>query len=149
MAKITIPIASDHRGFALKQRLITWLKEHGYAPQDLGTTGEERCDATDFAQKLAGALKGHDDGRGILICGTGQAMAMTANRYAYIRAALVSEPKVAQLAREHNDANVLVLGADVIGADAAVACLETFLKTQFLGGRYADRRDKLTDLGGL
>ena len=80
---------------------------------------------------------------------TRQAMAMTANRYRNIRAALCTTPEVARLAREHNDANVLALGADVIDEKTALRCLEVFLKTAHLGGRYAERRDKLTELGGL
>lgn len=118
-------------------------------PLDLGTHGIERCDAGDFARKVAEGLKLGAARFGVLICGTGQAMAMTANRYRHIRAALCGIPDMARLTREHNDANVLVLGADFISEDVALQCLEAFLKTQFLGGSYAERRDKLTALGGL
>jgi len=104
-----ILVAADHRGFPLKARLLAWLKEKGFAPNDLGTNSDERCDAFDFARKLAGELKTHPEQRGILICGSGQAMAMTANRYQHIRAALCTETTSARLSREHNDANVLVL----------------------------------------
>lgn len=144
-----IPIGSDHRGFSLKKRFISWLKEHGYEPKDLGTDSEERCDAMDFAQKMAGEFKSNAIQMGVLICGSGQAMAMTSNRYQKLRAALCTSVDMVRLAREHNDANVLALGADIISEDVALQCLETFLKTQFLGGRYAERRDRLTRLGGL
>jgi len=149
MANTSVLIASDHRGFELKAAFIAWLKERGFAPNDLGTNGQDRCDASDFAQKIAAGLKADDTRFGVLICGTGQAMAMTANRYQKVRAALCTEATTARLAREHNDANVLVLGADIVGASVALDCLEVFLKTKFLGGRYAERRDKLTALGGL
>ncbi len=143
-----VPIAADHRGFELKARFITWLKEHGFEPKDLGTHSQERCDALDFANKMAAELK-HEDQRGVLICGSGQAMAMTANRYRNLRAALCTNSTLARLAREHNDANVLAIGADIIGSEVALDCLKIFLETNCLGGRYAERRQRLTDLGGL
>jgi ribose 5-phosphate isomerase B len=145
----TVLLASDHRGFGLKSRLQEWLSAQGYRPRDLGAHSHERCDAGDFAQSMAQGLGPGAGQFGVLICATGQAMAMTANRHRHIRAALCSLPDVARLAREHNDANVLVLGADFISEEIAQQCLEAFLKTQFLGGRYAERRDKLTALGGL
>ena len=142
-------IAADHRGFPLKARLSAWLSEQGYTVHDLGPQSEDRCDASDFAVALATKLLTTPNSRGVLICGTGQAMAMTANRYRHIRAALCAESTTARLTREHNDANVLVLGADVTGVAVATECLATFLATTFLGGRYAERRDKLTAMGGL
>ncbi len=149
MTNKIIPIGSDHRGFQLKARFIAWLNEHGYTAKDLGTDSESRCDALDFAQKMANEFESNAAEMGILICGSGQAMAMTSNRYRKIRAALCTNPEMARLAREHNDANVLALGADFIMPETALECLAAFLKTPFLGGRYAERRDKLTDLGGL
>jgi ribose 5-phosphate isomerase B len=149
MAKPTIPIGADHRGYKLKAHFIEWLAGHGYEAADLGAHSEERCDAFDFAKKLAEAFKSNGVQSGVLICGTGQAMAMTANRYKNIRAALCANAEIAKLTREHNDTNVLVLGADFISPEEAVKCLEAFLNTKFLGGRYAERRDKLTALGGL
>jgi ribose 5-phosphate isomerase B len=116
----TILIASDHRGFPLKAKLLAWMKTHDYEPRDLGTNGEDRCDASDFANVMAREISGGKAHRGILICGTGQAMAMTANRYRAIRAALCVEPTTARLTRQ-----------------------------QFLGGRYAERLTKLDALGGL
>ena len=142
-------IASDHRGFALKAKLLAWLAEHMYDAKDLGTHSEERCDAIDFVQRLATEMHKNDGALGVLICGTGQAMAMVANRYHHLRAVICADPTMARITREHNDANVLAIGSDVTGATFAVDTLETFLKTPFLGGRYAERRDKLTSLGGL
>ena len=149
MSNSTILIAADHRGVKLKATFIGWLEEHGYAPKDLGTNSEERCDALDFAKKLAESFKTDPNQFGILICGSGQAMAMTANRYRNIRAALCTSPEMARLAREHGDANVLALGADITDEATALKSLEVFLNTKHLGGRYAKRRDRLTELGGL
>ena len=145
----TVLIASDHRGVALKAQLVAWMKAHGFDPQNLGTHTEERCDASDFASQLAQEIASGKAQRGVLICGTGQAMAMTANRYRAVRAALCTDTTTTRLTRQHNDANVLVLGADIIGGAVAENCLEVFLATAFLGGRYAKRLDKLTALGGL
>jgi ribose 5-phosphate isomerase B len=142
-------IAADHRGFPLKARLVAWLKEHGFTPKDLGAHSEERCDSIDYAIKMAAELATHPEQRGILICGTGNGIAMAANRYRSIRAALCFTADMARLAREHNDANVLALGANVISEQVALDCVDVFLKTKFLGGKYAERRDKLTKLGGL
>ena len=149
MTDIFIAIASDHRGFLLKCLVSARLKERGYTVIDLGTNDETSCDAGDFAQHLAADLRDHPDHRGVLICGSGQAMAMAANRHRHIRAALCLNTTMAHLAREHNDANVLVLGAHIIGQEVALDCLDVFLQTKFLGGRYAARRDKLTAMGGL
>ena len=144
-----IPIAADHRGYALKAVLVDWLGQNGYAPKDLGTQSDERCDALDYARALAAELDGDARPFGVLICGSGQAMVMTANRYRHLRAALCASAAMARTTREHNDANVLVLGADFTSPDEALEILKTFLETRFLGGRYADRRDALTALGGL
>jgi len=149
MKPSVVYIASDHGGFAMKKLFVAWLGEQGYAVQDLGTDSDVRCDAYDFALKVAEALKRDAAARGVLICKTGQAMAMTVNRFRHIRAAVCANGTMARLAREHNDANVLALGAEVIGAQVALDCLKAFLKTEFLGGKYEERRDRLTRLGGL
>ena len=149
MSNPVVFLASDHRGFSLKSKMIAWLSEHKFESKDLGTNSQDRCDAGDFAIRLASEMAKNPTHIGVLICGTGQAMAMTANRYKYLRAALCANTTVARLSREHNDANVLVLGADITGEAVALECLQTFLATQFMGGRYAERRDKLTALGGL
>lgn len=149
MPYYTFAIASDHRGFALKAKCIAWLQAQGHNPKDLGTHNDERCDAFDYARKLAEEFKSNAIQSGLLICGSGQAMAMTANRYQSLRAALCTNGTMARLAREHNDANVLVLGADIVGDAVALECLQVFLSTRFLGDRYTARRDRLTALGGL
>lgn len=149
MTKTIIPIGSDHRGYELKAHFTKWLNEHGYEAKDLGTHSEERCDAMEFAKKMAAEFKSGSAQMGVLICGAGQAMAMTANRYQNLRAALCTNVDMARLAREHNDANVLALGADITAPDVALSCLEVFLGAKFLGGRYQERRDKLTSLGGI
>ncbi len=149
MSNKTIYLASDHRGVQPKTALFTWLKECGFEPIDLGPCDTRSCNASDYAIKLAERMREDVDARGILICGTGQAMTMTANRYKHLRAGLCLNGFMARLARQHNDANVLVLGAELVGEGLALDITETFLKTEFLGGRYTDRCKILSDLGGL
>jgi ribose 5-phosphate isomerase B len=149
MSNIPVFIASDHRGLDLKTAFLGWLKEKGFSVRDLGTNSADRCDVGDYAQKMAVEMAKNKEALGVLICGSGQASAMTANRYKHIRAALCTDVTMARLSREHNDANILVLGAHIVGLEVALDCLDVFLKTKFLGGRYAERRDKLTALGGL
>lgn len=149
MTDKNIAIASDHRGFLLKSFLSLYLKERGFSVGDFGTNDETSCDAGDFAQRLAADLRANPERKGVLICGSGQAMAMTANRFRHIRAAMCTDVTMARLAREHNDANVLVLGAHIVGQEVALDCLKAFLDTPFAGGRFIARRDKLTDMGGL
>jgi ribose 5-phosphate isomerase B len=146
VSRPVIPIGADHRGFTLKARCIGWLEQNGYAPKDLGAYSEARCDALDYARALAAELHTNAAGFGVLICGSGQAMTMTANRYPHLRAALCGGEAMARTTRQHNDANVLVLGADFTAADEALDILRTFLHTAFLGGRYAERRDALSAL---
>ncbi len=149
MIKQTLSIASDHRGFLLKSVLSARLRENGHIVQDFGAHDEARCDVGDYALRVVQDMRELPDHMGILICGSGQASAMTANRYQHIRAAMCLNSTMARLAREHNDANILVLGAHIIGQEVAIDCVDIFLNTKFLGGRYAERRDKLTALGGL
>lgn len=144
-----ILIASDHRGFSLKAKIILWLKENNFDYRDFGPDNENRCDASDYAIKVVDAMREDTTAKGILVCGTGQAMAMTSNRFKGIRAAVCTDSTTARLARQHNDANVLALGAAVIGEEVVIDCVETFLKTEAFGGRYVDRRVKLEKLGGL
>lgn len=150
MTNKTIYIASDHRGYPLKQLFNSWLTENGYQVRDFGPEGEAlRVNASDYATKVAEAMRGDPSARSVLICGTGQVMAMTSNRYKHIRAALCTNTTMARLARQHNDANILVLGAHVSGQEVALDCLKAFLETETLGGVYAERCQMLTDLGGL
>jgi ribose 5-phosphate isomerase B len=142
-----IAIGSDHRGVALKARLADWLRAHGYRVNDLGPHGAaERVDAMDYALLLVFEVKEHRSDFAIGICGSGQMMAMTANRFSFMRATLLHSPAESGPAREHGDANMLVLGADTIDEATAEQILATFLDTAALGGRYAERRQRLAQL---
>jgi ribose 5-phosphate isomerase B len=143
MAAGPIAIASDHAGFELKAALIEELKSAGAAVLDLGTNAPDSVDYPDFANALAKALH---DGRaafGVLVCGTGIGISMAANRHKGIRAAHCRDTTDARLARQHNDANVLALGARTTGPEVAKDCLRIFLATAFEGGRHQRRVDKL------
>ncbi|MDR2645705.1 MAG: ribose 5-phosphate isomerase B [Holosporaceae bacterium] len=134
-------IASDHAGYDMKQYLI---KEAGLGIINLGTISRSSCDYPIFAHKLCDSILMTKNSRGILICSTGIGVAITANRYRGIRAALCINEKMAELSRRHNDANVIVFGANVITYAAALGCLRVFLETKFDGGRHA-RRLQLID----
>jgi ribose 5-phosphate isomerase B len=138
-----IAIASDHAAVALKAALAGWLREQGYEVEDLGTDGEASVDYPDFGYKLAGHLAAGKATRGIALCGTGIGISIAVNRHPEMRCALVSEPLSAALAREHNDANVLAMGARIIGIEMARACITAFLTTPFGGDRHARRVAKL------
>jgi ribose 5-phosphate isomerase B len=145
-----IAIASDHRGVALKARLAGWLEAHGYAVTDCGTgDGQARVDAMDYSLRAVGEIKAGRSDYAIGICGSGQMMAITANRFPFMRATLLHAEEEAAPARQHGDANMLVLGADVTDAEAAERILATFLSTQALGERYAERRERLAGLDVL
>lgn len=141
--KEVIPIASDHAGFELKQKLAGTLREMGYEVHDLGTTSEQSTDYPDFAHPLAREVSAGDVKRGVLLCGTGLGMSYVANRYPHVRAAVAWTPEVAALARQHNDANVLVLPARFVSSDEAKAILKTWLDTPFEGGRHERRVEKI------
>ena len=139
----TIAIASDHAGVELKATLAAELREQGFAVADLGTHGPNSVDYPVFANRLAGALARGGARRGVLICGTGIGISIAANRHAHLRAALCHDATSARLAREHNDANVLVLGARTTGTEVARDCLKAFPLTEFAGGRHVPRVAKL------
>jgi ribose 5-phosphate isomerase B len=142
-----IAIASDHRGVALKEQLKAWLHASGYTLKDCGTdSAVERVDAMDYALRLVAEIKEQCSDFAIGICGSGQMMAITANRFPFIRAALLHTEDESAPAREHGDANMLVLGADTLDAATAEHILKTFLNTAAQGGRYAARRDRLAKL---
>lgn len=143
MASEIIAIACDHAGYDLKESLKAEIESLGCLVHDLGTHGPASVDYPDFADQLAAALKAGVAKTGVLICGTGIGISIAANRHSHIRAALCHEPVSARFAREHNDANVLVLGARVIGVELARACLAVFLSTAFADGRHARRVAKL------
>ena len=135
----TIPIAADHAGFALKERLVAELRRLGFAPEDHGTTSAESTDYPQYAHQVAGRVQRGEARRGILACGTGLGMSYAANRHPGVRAAVAWNDEVARLAREHNDANVLVLPARFVTEEDAVTILRTWLETDFEGGRHARR----------
>lgn len=139
MGSQLILIGSDHVGFALKERLKTMLQASGYTVEDAGTHDTERCDYPDIAQRLSRRLLAGAAACGILVCGSGVGMSIAANRIPGIRAALCAHEYVAQMARRHNDANVLCLGARVVGADLAERIVTSFLTAAFEGGRHAQR----------
>lgn len=143
MAGKPIAIASDHAGYELKSTLVEELGAMGHAVLDLGTDGPASVDYPDFADALAAALADGRAERGVLVCGSGLGIAMAANRHPGIRAAPCHDETSARLTREHNDANVLALGARLIGVEVAKDCLKTFLETDYAGGRHQRRVAKL------
>jgi len=143
MPEDLIAIASDHAGFDLKGLVKAELEAMGLRVLDLGTDGPDSVDYPDFADALAAALRDGRAGRGVLVCGTGIGISIAANRHRHIRAALCHDAAGARLARAHNDANVLVLGARLIGTEVAKDCVRTFFGTPFEGGRHERRVAKL------
>ena len=143
MSSETIAIAADHGGLALKRSLTQNLRENGSDVLDLGTGDEASVDYPDYAAKVVEAISDGRAKRGILLCGSGIGMSIAANRHSGIRAALVHDVETAKLCRQHNDANVLVMGGRLIDAETAIACLDAFLGTPFEGGRHQRRINKL------
>jgi ribose 5-phosphate isomerase B len=141
-----IALAADHAGYILKDELVRWLAEQGHEVSDLGTNGPESVDYPLFGRKVAEAVASGQADRGIAVCGTGIGISIAVNREPKCRCARVSEPLSAELAREHNDANVLALGARLIGTEMAKACVAAFLDTAFGGGRHGHRVDQLSNL---
>ena len=139
-----IAIASDHAAFDLKASLAEWLREAGHDVLDLGTHSGASVDYPDYGRRLAQAVAQGEAERGIALCGSGIGIAIAANRNPACRCALVSEPLSAALARSHNDANVLAMGARLVGPEMARACIDAFLSTEFLGGRHQARVEKLS-----
>ncbi len=138
-----IAIAADHAAFALKQMLADWLRESGHDVLDLGPDSDARVDYPDFGYKLAAAIRDGDATRGVALCGSGIGISIAVNREPACRCALVNEPLSARLAREHNDANVIALGARLVGEDMAKASITAFLTTDFAGDRHTARVAKL------
>jgi ribose 5-phosphate isomerase B len=138
-----IPIGADHAGFELKRRLVDELRALGYEPLDLGADGPESSDYPDYAHQVASRVAHHEARRGVLLCGTGLGMSYAANRHAGVRAAVAWSPEVARLAREHNDANVLILPARFLGDAEGVEILKIWLETEFAGGRHQRRVAKI------
>ncbi|MGH6697423.1 ribose 5-phosphate isomerase B [Sphingopyxis sp.] len=140
-----IAIASDHAAYELKAALADWLREAGHEVEDLGTNGPDSVDYPDFGYKLAEAIADGRAERGVALCGSGIGISISVNRNPAARCARVDEPLSAKLAREHNDANVIAMGARLTGIDMAKACLDAFLTTEFAGDRHARRVDKLSN----
>jgi ribose 5-phosphate isomerase B len=138
-----ILIASDHAGYALKKRLESWLRERGYTVRDLGTDSDASTDYADYAHPLAQQVSDGMAQRGVLLCGTGLGMSYVANRYPHVRAAVAWTPEIAELARRHNDANVLALPARFLSEEQARQILEKWLDTPFDGGRHERRIEKI------
>ena len=138
-----ILIASDHAGFELKEKLEQALEKLGYEVDDLGPATDASADYADYAHPLAEQVSEGTAKRGVLLCGTGLGMSYAANRHANVRAAVAWTAEIAKLAREHNDANVLVLPARFLSEDESIDILKTWLETPFAGGRHARRVEKI------
>jgi ribose 5-phosphate isomerase B len=139
-----IALAADHAGYQLKNELAGWLIELGYEVEDLGTNSADSVDYPHFGTRLASIVATGAAERGIAVCGSGIGISIAINREPACRCARVDDPVSAALAREHNDANVIALGARLIGADMARACVAAFLGTGFAGGRHQRRVDMLS-----
>lgn len=148
MADLPVALVADHAGFELKQRLKTILEAEGRAVLDLGPATADPVDYPDMAALLAAALDEGRAERGVAICGTGIGIAIALNRHPWVRAGVCHDVTSARLAREHNDANVLALGARLIGPEVASDCLAVFLATAFAGGRHERRVAKLARIAG-
>jgi ribose 5-phosphate isomerase B len=140
-----IAIVSDHAAFQMKAELIEHLRERGYDALDLGTTSTDSVDYPDYGYRIAQAIASGEAERGVALCGSGIGISIAVNRHPACRCALVSDGLSARLAREHNDANVLAIGARIVGIETARDCLDQFLATPFAGGRHQRRIDKLSN----
>jgi len=141
-----VALGADHAGFPLKEDLKTWLIARGYDVVDLGTQSAESVDYPDFAVGVGSAIAAGKADRGVLVCGTGIGMAMAANKVPGVRAAACTDAFSARMSREHNDANILALGARITARDAAIEILEIWLGAEFAGGRHARRVEKILAL---
>jgi ribose 5-phosphate isomerase B len=139
-----IPIASDHAGFKAKENVKKALESLGHMPVDYGTHSEDSVDYPDFAKMVAGAVSDSEYERGILICGSGQGMCITANKFPKVRAALAWNPEIATLSVQHNNANVLCLPGRFLTEEELKSTLEAWLNSTFEGGRHQNRVDKIS-----
>ena len=144
MLNITIPIGSDHAGYDLKESLKSYLSDKGCEMRDFGCHSTESVDYPDFAHPVASMVEGSIDIKGILICGSGNGISMTANKHQDIRAAICWNVEIAELARLHNDANILVLPARFITDQEAKNIVDIFFATKFEGGRHQNRVNKIS-----
>ena len=143
--KSVVALAADHRGFELKEKTIPFLEEKGFRVIDFGTGSEKSCDYPDFVLKAAEAVRDKKAARAIAICHSGIGSAIAANKVRGVRAALVQSVEQAALSRAHNDSNMLILGAGFIKPNQAKKMIETWLNTEFEGGRHARRVRKITE----
>lgn len=139
----TIGLASDHAGYELKEYIKTWLEAKGYSFKDFGTHSAASCDYADYAHPLALAVESGECYPGIAVCGSGQGIGITLNKHQGIRAALCWIPEIAHLARQHNDANILVMPGRFIDTDMADKIMDEFFTTEFEGGRHKARIEKM------
>lgn len=138
-----IPIGCDHAGFELKEYLKEYLTEKGYEVKDYGTYSADSTDYPDYAHAVSDFVENNEDILGILICGSGNGISMTANKHQGVRCALCWETEIAELARLHNNANIIALPARFISKEAAIEMVDTFFSTEFEGGRHANRVNKI------
>ena len=141
--KFKVSIASDHAGFAMKKKIMEYLESNDFSLIDRGPDNSDSVDYPDFAKKVCNDLVEEDADRGILICGSGQGMAMVANKYKGIRAALCVSEEMTELARALNDANILTLGARLVDESTAISCVDKFFSTPFEGDRHIKRVNKI------
>ena len=144
--KPRIALGADHAGFQAKEKIKKYLQSAGYAVNDAGTWSEESVDYPDFAIEVARRVQQGQDDLGILVCGTGIGMAMAANKIGGIRAGVAHDALTARMSREHNDANVLAMGARVLSEHQIVEVMQSFLSAEFAGGRHQRRVDKISEL---
>ena len=141
---IIIGIAADHAGFELKEKIKPYLSSKGFETKDFGTHGIDSMDYPDVVHPLCRALGSGDFEKAILICGSAQGVAITANKYSFVRAAICWNPDVAKATRQHNNSNILCLPARFISEEVAKECVDTFFNTSFEGGRHQNRVNKIT-----
>lgn len=144
--KEKIVIASDHAGFVLKSKVIKYLEERGFEMMDCGTYSEESCDYPDFAHQAASAVNRGEAERGIVICGSGNGVSMTANKYPNVRCALSWTPEISELGRKHNNCNMIGLPARFITEETAMRIVDMFIDTKFEGGRHERRVNKINQM---
>jgi ribose 5-phosphate isomerase B len=143
MKMLKIAIGSDHAGFDYKSQIIKYLSEKNYEIKDMGCYNEERADYPDFAHKVANSVVNKEVDFGILLCGSGNGINITANKHKGIRSALCWKSEIATMARQHNDANILTLPARYISLEEAYKCIDAFFSAEFEGGRHQERLNKI------
>jgi ribose 5-phosphate isomerase B len=148
MTRERIPIAADHAGFDLKERLVAVLREKGFEPDDKGAHSSHATDYPEYARAVAQEVSQGSARRGVLLCGSGIGMDIVANRFRGVRAALAWKPEIARLSRQHNNSNVLVVPARFVSEEDGIAMLETWLQTEFEGGRHQRRLEQIDTHNG-